>query len=109
MRGLLLASVVVLMSQVVDAAPRLLFIKMTFPAGGDTTYRLESNGVSYSDPTCRVEFYQKQGVWTLRSSLDNDVIWTRAGNPFDLGGGFTVTTNTSVRGAPSVNIVQTVE
>lgn len=91
------------------ADPRLVFIKMTFPLGGDSTYRLERGGASYSDPTCRVEYYQKAGVWTLRSKLDGDVVWTKAVDPFELGGGFTVQSNTAKNGAPSVSIVQTVE
>jgi hypothetical protein len=109
MRRFMLASVVVLMGGVCHANPRLVFIKMTFPAGGDTTYRLERNGVSYSDPTCRIEYYQKAGVWTLRSTFDGDVIWTKAVDPLELGGGFTVQSNTAKNGAPSVSIVQTVE
>ena len=109
MRGLLVASVVLLMAGVSYANPSLLFVKMTFPAGGDTTYRLSASGDSYSDPTGMVEYYQKKGVWTLRSTADSEVVWTKATNPFEIGGGFVVQSNTSKRGAPSVTLTQTVD
>ncbi len=109
MRGLLVASVVLLMANVSYANPTLLFFKMTFPAGGDTTYRLSISGDAYSDPTGTVEYYKKDNVWTLRSTADGDVIWSKTDNPFELGGGFIVQKNTSKRGAPSVTLTQTVD
>jgi hypothetical protein len=110
MRNLMLAAIVALVASAADAAPRLVFIKMAAKAGGDTTYRLEVGGdSSYRDPTSRVEYYQKAGVWTLRSTLDGDIIWTKPTDPFELGGGFTIQSNTSKFGAPAITIVQTVD
>lgn len=111
MRNLLIAVFVVLMGAVVNAAPPILLsVKMEFPSGGDTTYRLELCGDSaYRDTTSRVEYYQKDGVWTLRSTMDGDIIWSRPSLSFDIGGGFSVQTNTSKNGAPLVTIIEAVE
>jgi len=60
-----------------------IFVKFSYPSGGDATYSLRDIGGSYEDPTNRVQFFKKNGVWTLIAP--DGSTWMRSGEACDLG------------------------
>lgn len=68
-----------------------IFVRFYFPNGGDDTWDLKESGGNFQDITGRVQFYKKNGVWTLTAA--DGSVWTRAGDPCAIGGGFTLQQN----------------